>query len=93
MIDMQVGKKMEGLDPRWQVNGRGALERTVKWPDFVEAVNFLNDVAEEAEEQNHHPDMCVFGYNKVRVELITHSEGKITSKDYELARAVDELVS
>lgn len=53
---------------------------------------FVNRVAEAAEEVNHHPDILVHGYNKVRLTFTTHSEGgTITDADHALAAKADEL--
>jgi 4a-hydroxytetrahydrobiopterin dehydratase len=70
-----------------------ALERDFEFGDFAEAIAFVNRVADVAEERNHHPDILVHGWNKVRLTLSTHSEGGLTDADHELARAIDELGS
>jgi 4a-hydroxytetrahydrobiopterin dehydratase len=59
--------------------------------NFVEAVEFVNKIVPIAEKADHHPDITIHAYKKVRIELITHSEGKITDKDYELAKKIDKL--
>jgi len=53
----------------------------------------VNRAAEAAEEANHHPDILVHGWNKVRLTSSTHSEGGLTDKDHALARRIDGLVS
>ena len=68
-----------------------ALEREFEFADFAEAMAFVNRVAGVAEERNHHPDIFVHGWNKVRLTLSTHSEGGLTDADHALARAIDEL--
>ena len=75
----------------WSVNG-GALQRTFGFETFVEAMTFVNKVAEQAEEVQHHPDILV-RYNKVTLTLSTHEAGGITSKDFDLARDIDRLLS
>jgi 4a-hydroxytetrahydrobiopterin dehydratase len=70
-----------------------ALERDVDFEDFAAAMAFVNRVAEVAEEVNHHPDIFVHGWNKVRLTLSTHSEGGLTDADHALARRIDELTS
>ncbi len=52
---------------------------------------FVNRVAEAAEAANHHPDILVHGWNKVRLTLSTHSEGGLTEADFALAASLDEL--
>lgn len=64
-------------------------EKTFK--DFKEGFEFLKKVAGLAEEMNHHPDLFQ-SWNKVRLELSTHSEGnKITQKDRKLADKISDL--
>jgi 4a-hydroxytetrahydrobiopterin dehydratase len=67
-----------------------ALERDFEFDDFARAMAFVNRVAEIAEELNHHPDIFVHGWNKVRLTLSTHDEGGLTDKDHALARRIDE---
>ncbi len=59
--------------------------------NFVEAVEFVNKIVPLAESANHHPDIFIHSYKKVRIELMTHSEGKITEKDYNLAKEIDKI--
>lgn len=60
--------------------------------NFVEAVKFVNQIVPLAEKANHHPDILIHSYKKVRIELFTHSEGKITDKDYQLAGEIEKLL-
>jgi 4a-hydroxytetrahydrobiopterin dehydratase len=53
-------------------------------------VDFVNRLTPEAEEMNHHPDLEI-SWNKVTVTISTHSEGGLTSNDFELAHKVDQL--
>jgi 4a-hydroxytetrahydrobiopterin dehydratase len=68
-----------------------ALERDFEFKDFAEAMAFVNRVAGVAEELNHHPDILVHGWNKVRLTLSTHSAGGLTDADHALARRIDEV--
>jgi 4a-hydroxytetrahydrobiopterin dehydratase len=70
-----------------------ALERDFEFDDFAAAIAFINLVAGAAEEADHHPDILLHGWNKVRLTLSTHSEGGLTDKDHALARRIDGLVS
>ena len=67
------------------------LERDFEFDDFAGAIAFVNQVAEAAEEADHHPDILIHGWNKVRLTLSTHSEGGVTDLDHQLARRIDEL--
>ena len=69
----------------------GALVKEWTFADFAEAMAFVNRVAALAEERNHHPDILVHGWNKVRLSLTTHSAGGLTDADRALADALDAL--
>jgi 4a-hydroxytetrahydrobiopterin dehydratase len=69
----------------------GALVSERKLADFADAIAFVNRVAEASEAADHHPDILVHGWNRVRLTLTTHSEGRLTDKDFELARTIDGL--
>jgi len=83
-----VNEYMEKLDG-WALEG-SAIVKDLGFSDFKEALEFVNKVAEVAEEQEHHPDILI-SYNKVRLSLTTHSENGLTSKDFEVAEAVDKI--
>ena len=74
----------------WERDG-DAITRDRKLPDFAAAVDFTNRVAALAEEANHHPDILIHGWNKVRLTLSTHSQGGITAADLALAERIDGL--
>ena len=68
-----------------------ALVRDYEFENFAEAMGFVNKVADLAEEANHHPDILVHGWNKVRLTLSTHSEGRVTDNDHQMAEKIDGL--
>jgi len=67
------------------------ITREFHFKDFKESMTFANNIAEEAEKMNHHPDILI-RYNKVTLTLTTHSAGGLTQKDFELAKIIDKLV-
>jgi 4a-hydroxytetrahydrobiopterin dehydratase len=69
----------------------GKLHRDFEFTDFTEAWAFMQRVAEVAEELDHHPDWSN-SWNKVTIDLFSHSAGAITDKDRELARRIDALL-
>lgn len=75
--------------PEWE-HVKGAIERTFEFENFAEAMEFVNTVAEVAEEADHHPDIDI-RWNKVRLALVTHSAGGITAADIEMAQRIDRL--
>ncbi|MEO8688068.1 MAG: 4a-hydroxytetrahydrobiopterin dehydratase [Solirubrobacteraceae bacterium] len=68
-----------------------ALVRDFELTDFATAMGFVNQVAEMAEAANHHPDILIHGWNKVRLTLSTHSAGALTQADHDLAAGIDGL--
>ncbi len=74
----------------WSETG-GAIQRTFHFKDFVEAMAFVNRVADAAEAAQHHPDLMI-RYNKVTMTLSTHDAGGITEKDFALAGKADGFI-
>lgn len=75
--------------PEWQLEG-DSLVRTWRFADFVRAVEFVEEVAQAAEDMQHHPDIDI-RYNKVTLRLSTHSAGGLTTNDVGLATRLDGL--
>lgn len=75
--------------PGWTIED-GALARTFVFETFPEAIDFVNKVAEIAEDSNHHPDIDI-RYNRVRLALVSHDAGGITSKDFAVAAGADKV--
>ncbi|WP_328813108.1 4a-hydroxytetrahydrobiopterin dehydratase [Rhodococcus sp. NBC_00297] len=73
----------------WQRDG-DTLVRTVESASFLEAIDLVRRVAEEAESADHHPDIDV-RWRSVTYRLSTHSAGGLTGKDVLLAAAIDRL--
>ena len=61
----------------WEREG-DEIVREWRFEDFAAAIAFVNQVAEVAEEANHHPDIFVHGWNKVKLSLTNHSAGGLT---------------
>jgi 4a-hydroxytetrahydrobiopterin dehydratase len=74
----------------WREEGE-QLVRDLQFADFAEAIAFVNRVADVAEEAGHHPDILVHGWNRVRLTLSTHSEGRLTQADRDLAAQIDAV--
>ncbi len=70
---------------------RDEIAREWRFEDFSEAVEFVNRVAEVAEEVNHHPDIFLHGWNKVKLSLTNHSAGGLTETDFAMAARFDQL--
>jgi len=73
--------------PGWAVEG-GALVKQFALPSFRAGVELVNTLASLAEQADHHPDLDI-RYDKVRVALVTHSQGGITEKDLQMAQRIE----
>lgn len=77
--------------PDWsELNG--AIQRTFQFKDFAESMRFVNQVADAAETDQHHPDILI-RWNKVTLTLSTHDASGITAKDFALAKKIDGFVA
>ena len=86
--DEEIQSKLQGSD--WKREGEHIV-RDWKFKDFAEAIAFVNRVAVASEQANHHPDILVHGWNKVRLSLTNHSAGGLTDADFEMAGKFDAL--
>jgi len=89
LSDAQIERNLEGS--QWRREGQ-AIVRDVKLADFATTIELVNRVAAAAEAANHHPDILVHGWNKLRLTLSTHSEGGLTEADFALAGRLDTLL-
>jgi 4a-hydroxytetrahydrobiopterin dehydratase len=67
------------------------ITKKFQFNNFKEAVAFVNKVAESAESQGHHPDILIQNYKFVIITSTTHSEGKLTEKDINIVKKINEL--
>jgi len=78
----------------WSINREEtpALSKQYTFKNFIEAMEFVNKIAELAEEAKHHPDISI-SYNKVTLTLTTHDAKGLTEKDVTLAKRIDEYIA
>jgi 4a-hydroxytetrahydrobiopterin dehydratase len=67
------------------------ISREYLMKDFLSAIRFMNRIAEAAEAEDHHPDLHLTGYRKLRVELTTHALGGLSENDFILAAKIEAL--
>lgn len=75
---------------QWKVLNEHHITRTFTFPDFKQALNFVNRVGALAEEQGHHPDI-VLAWGKVEITLWTHKVDGLTESDFIMAAKIDKL--
>jgi 4a-hydroxytetrahydrobiopterin dehydratase len=73
-----------------EASGHQELTKTFKFPDFVHAVGFVDQLTPVAEAEGHHPDLEV-SWGRVRVRLWTHTARGLTENDFVLAAKIDRL--
>jgi 4a-hydroxytetrahydrobiopterin dehydratase len=88
LTDAEIQQELTSLDG-WQRNG-GAIQRVFRFPDFKAAMQFVNKVAEAAEQANHHPDIDI-RYNTVTMALVPHDSGGVTKRDVRMAGAINKI--
>ena len=88
LTDAEVEEKLEGSE--WERED-DKIVREWRFEDFAGALAFVNRIGEAAEDANHHPDILLHGWNKVRLSLTNHSAGGLTPVDFEMASKFDAL--
>jgi 4a-hydroxytetrahydrobiopterin dehydratase len=89
LLEPEAVQRLLAEVPDWKLEGN-TIARTFQFENFLLAIDFVNNVANEAESMNHHPDIDI-RWNKVKLELATHSAGGLTDIDFTLARKIDRL--
>ncbi len=88
--EADIDRALGGLDG-WRREPPDSIARDFEFADFAAAMAFVQRVGEAAEDANHHPDILLHGWNKVRLTYSTHSEGGLTAADFAQAARVSEL--
>src|SRR4029077_575226 len=87
-----AGKGLEALagqGPQWEEGNGHHITRTFTFPDFRQALAFVNRVGEIAEQQGHHPDILL-GWGKTEITTWTHKIDGLTESDFILAAKIDK---
>lgn len=88
--DAQISTRLAEV-AEWRREG-DEIRRTVVAPDFRTAIAIVNDVAEQAENLDHHPDIDI-RWRKLHLALTTHSAGGLTELDFKLAARIDAIAA
>jgi 4a-hydroxytetrahydrobiopterin dehydratase len=88
LSDSEIEARLAKL-PGWQREGE-AIVKTFDRGDFVGSVRLVESIVEPAEAMGHHPDLAI-SWGEVKVTISTHSEGGLTTADFELATKIDAL--
>lgn len=79
-------KNMDG----WSTDYK-SISKEYDFKNFVEALSFIIKVGFESEKIDHHPDIFLHSWNKVKIILSTHNEDGLTKKDFDLAQSIENL--
>ncbi|MGC8607500.1 MAG: 4a-hydroxytetrahydrobiopterin dehydratase [Vulcanisaeta sp.] len=82
---------IKSLPQGWRLEGN-YIVRELEFKEFMDCINFINELAQIAEAEEHHPDMIIT-WKHLTLRLTTHDEGGITQLDIEMARKINELIS
>ena len=78
--------------PGWEVKDNIRIFKNFQFKNFKDAMTFVDTVAALAEEEGHHPDILIHGWNKVRLELTTHAIKGLSENDFILAAKINVRV-
>ena len=85
----EITKNLSSLSG-WAQEGN-EIAKLFQFKDFAESLSFVNKVGAEAEKMDHHPDIFIHSWNKVKITISTHSEGGVTKKDFQLAEIIEGI--
>ena len=83
----EIKKELEKLNG-WQQEA-DSIQKEYELKDFTTALGFIIQVGVQAEKADHHPDILIHSWNKVKITLTTHDEGGVTEKDVDLAEKIN----
>jgi len=86
----EIKKMMGQLEDGWEVVDDKKIRKEFPSENFRESMAFAQKIAQIAEEEDHHPDICIH-YSKVEVELSTHKIGGLSENDFILGAKIDDL--
>jgi 4a-hydroxytetrahydrobiopterin dehydratase len=89
LSDAEIAEKLGGLKG-WQREGNAITKEFVR-SGFADAAQFIANLAPVADAMDHHPDVQLYRYKRVKIILTTHSAGGITQNDFDLAAKIDAL--
>lgn len=76
----------------WSVANDQKIEREFKFKNFKQTLEFVNKLGTIAEEQQHHPDILLYSWNKVKITYWTHDIGGLSLNDFIMAAKTDKIV-
>ena len=68
------------------------ITRQFKFKDFKKAMEFVNKIADLAQNEGHHPDIKII-YNKIQLDLSTHAVGGLSENDFIMAAKINQAIA
>jgi 4a-hydroxytetrahydrobiopterin dehydratase len=84
-----IKNKLDGIN-NWDYENN-SIKKEFELKDFSDALSFVVKVGIQAEKLDHHPDILIHSWNKVKINISTHSKGGVTENDFSLAKLIDEV--
>ena len=85
----EIQKGISDLDGWEYVDG--SIKKTFSFDTYMDSINFINKLAEKAEEENHHPDLS-FGWGYCKIKIFTHAIKGLAESDFILAAKIDKII-
>jgi 4a-hydroxytetrahydrobiopterin dehydratase len=93
LVRDEYGAFLEKELKGWTDVDEKEIVKEYKFVNFKEAMRFVNEVANLAESEGHHPDILLHGWNKVKLMLSTHAIKGLSENDFILASKIDKIRS
>lgn len=88
--EAEIQNLKKEVDDSWKVIDNYKISRDFNFDSFNKNIDFVNQVARIAEEEQHHPNMCI-SYDNLKIEVWTHAIDGLSENDFILAAKIDEL--
>lgn len=83
---------MASIPNGWTEEG-SMLTRSIECKDFKHAVELINQIADVAEDMQHHPEITLKDYKQLSISTTSHESQSLTDKDYELAQRISNIIN
>ena len=87
----KIGNLLNQIDRTWQLIGENKIRREFHFVNFLQTMDFVNKVANIAEDEGHHPEISL-GYGHCEIEIWTHAIDGLSENDFILAAKIDKVV-
>ncbi|MBA4250279.1 MAG: 4a-hydroxytetrahydrobiopterin dehydratase [Chlorobiaceae bacterium] len=87
LTESEINSKITNLNGWYFIDNH--LEKKLEVKNFLTAIKIVNQISVIAEAVNHHPDILIYSWNKIKIMISTHNEGGVTIKDFQLAEKIE----